>query len=52
MSHAVLQPGVGDENICEKLAESTLDDDVKVSVVISEAPPKLVDTWLVNSHRG
>ena len=29
--------------VCEKLADSKLDDDVKISVVLCEAPPKLLE---------
>ena len=53
---AGLQPGVGDNpakfeeawnawehqvDVCEKLATSKLDKDVKISVVLREAPTKL-----------
>ena len=37
--------------IFEKLAGSKLDDDVKVSVVIREAPPKPRDSLLVNPQQ-
>ena len=37
--------------VYEKLATSKLDDDVKVSVVLREAPTKLRDNLLVNSHQ-
>ena len=67
MPQAVLQPGLGDdpakfEEMCntwehpvdvyEKLATSKLDDDVKISVVLREAPTKLRDNLLVNSQQS
>ena len=38
-------------DVYEKLATSKLDDDVKISVVLREAPPKLRDNWLVISEQ-
>ena len=37
-------------DVCENLAGSKLDDDVKVSVVLREAPKELQDNLLVNSQ--
>ena len=66
MFQAVLQPGIGDSpakfeeawnawerwvDVYEKLATSKLDDDVKISVVLREAPTKLRDNLLVNSRQ-
>ena len=66
MLHAVLQPGMGDSpakfeeawnawehqvDVYEKLATSKLDDYVKISVVLREAPTKLRDNLLVNSKQ-
>ena len=39
------------EDVYEKLATSKLDDDVKISVVLREAPTKLRDNLLVNSQQ-
>ena len=36
-------------DVYENLATSKLDDDVKISVVLREAPTKLRGNWLVNS---
>ena len=38
-------------DVCEKLATSKLDDDVKISVVLREAPTKLRDNLLVNTQQ-
>ena len=38
-------------DVCENLAASMLDDDVKISVVLREAPPTLRDKMLVNSQQ-
>ena len=38
-------------DVCEKLATFRLDDDVKISVVLREAPPKLRDKLLVSSQQ-
>ena len=38
-------------DVYEKLATSELDNDVKISVVLREAPTKLRDNLLVNSHQ-
>ena len=38
-------------DVYEKLATSKLDDDVKISVVLREAPTKLRDNLLVNSQQ-
>ena len=38
-------------DIYEKLETSKLDDDVKISVVLREAPTKLRDSLLVNSQQ-
>ena len=66
MLQTVLQPGMGDVQarfeelwklwehqveIYEKPAGSNLDNDVKASVVIREAPLELRDNLLVNSHQ-
>ena len=66
MLQAVLQPGLGDDpakfeetwngwehpvDVYEKLATSKLDEDVKISVVLREAPTKLRDNLLVNSQQ-
>ena len=66
MLQAVLQAGMGDNwakfeetwkawahqvDVNENLAASKLDDDVKISVVLREAPPKLRDNLLVNSQQ-
>ena len=66
MLQAVLQPGIGHHpakfeeawnawehqvDVCEKVATSKLDDDVKISVVQREAPTKLRDNWLLNSQQ-
>ena len=63
MLQAVLQLGLGDKpakfkeawehqvGVHEKLATSKLDDDVKISVVLREAPTKLRDNLLVNSQQ-
>ena len=63
---AVLQPEMGGNpskfeeawnawehqvDVYEKLATSKLDDDVKISVVLREAPTKLQDNLLVNSQQ-
>ena len=63
---AVLQLGMGDNpakfeetwnawehpvDVYEKLATSKLDDGVKISVVLREAPTKLRDNSLVNSQQ-
>ena len=63
---AVLQPGMGDNpakfeeswhawedqvDVNDKLATSKLDDDVKISVVLREAPTKLRDNLLVHSQQ-
>ena len=65
MLQAVLQPALGDKpakfeeawnasehhvDVYEKLATSKMDDDVKISVVLREAPTKLRDDLLVNSQ--
>ena len=63
MLQAVLQPGLGDDpakfeengwehpvDVYEKLATSKLDDDVKISAVLREAPTKLRDNLLVISQ--
>ena len=65
MLQAVLQPGMGDSpakfeeawnawehqvDVYEKLATSKLDD-VKISVVLREAPTKLRDKLMVNSQQ-
>ena len=66
MLQAVLPPGMGDSpakfeeawnawehqvDVYEKLAASKLDDDVKISEVLREAPTKLRDNLLVNSQQ-
>ena len=66
MLQAVLQLGMGDNpakfeeawnawehqvGVHEKLMTSKLDDDVKISVVLREAPTKLRDNLLVNSQQ-
>ena len=66
MLQAVLQPGMGDNpakleetwkawehqvDVYENLAASKLDDDVKISAVLREAPPKLRDNLLMNSQQ-
>ena len=66
MLQAVLQPGMSDNpakfeetwktwehqvDVYENLATSKLDDDVKISVVLREAPQKLQDHLLVNSQQ-
>ena len=66
MLQAVLSPGMGDSpakfeeawnawehqvDVYEKLAASKLDDDVKISEVLREAPTKLRDNLLVNSQQ-
>ena len=66
MLRAVLQPGMGDDlaklegmwktwkhhvDVYENLAASRLDGDVKISVVLREAPPKLRDNLLVDSQQ-
>ena len=66
MLEAVLQPGVGDNparfeetwnawehqvDVYKKLATSKLDDDVKISVVLREAPTRLRDNLLVDSQQ-
>ena len=38
-------------DVCEKLATFRLDDDVKISVVLREAPPKLRDKLRVSSQQ-
>ena len=38
-------------HVYENLAPSKLDDDVKISVVLREAPPKLRDNLLVSSQQ-
>ena len=38
-------------DVYEKLATSKLDDDVKISVVLGEAPTKLRDNLLVNCQQ-
>ena len=38
-------------DVYENLASSKLDDDVKISVVLREAPQKLRDHLLVNSQQ-
>ena len=38
-------------DVYDKLATSKLDDDVKISVVLREAPTKLRDSLLVNSQQ-
>ena len=38
-------------DVYENLSSSKLDDDVKISVVLREAPPKLRDHLLVNSRQ-
>ena len=38
-------------DVYEKLATSKLDDDVKISVVLREAPTQLRDNLLVNSQQ-
>ena len=63
---AVLQPEMSDNpakfeetwkswehqvDVCENLSSSKLDDDVKISVVLREAPQKLRDHLLVNSQQ-
>ena len=66
MLQAVLQPGMSNNpakfeetwkswehqvEVYENLASSELDDDVKISVVLREAPQKLRDHLLVNSQQ-
>ena len=66
MLQAVLQPGVSDNpakfeetwkswehqvDVSENLSSSKLDDHVKISVVLGEAPQKLRDHLLVNSQQ-
>ena len=66
MLQAVLQPGVSDNpakfeetwkswehqvDVYENLSSSKLDDHVKISVVLGEAPQKLRDHLLVNSQQ-
>ena len=66
MLQAVLQLGMSDNpakseeawkswehqvDVCENLASSKLDDDVKISVVLCQAPPKLRDHLVVNSQQ-
>ena len=66
MLQAVQQPGMSDNpakfeetwkswehqvDVCENLSSSKLDDDVKLSVVLREAPQKLRDHLLVNSQQ-
>ena len=62
MLQAVLLLGMGDNpakfeeaghqvDVYEKLATSKLDDDVKISMVLREAPTKLRDHLLVNSQQ-
>ena len=66
MLQAVLQPGMSNNpvkleetwkswehqvEVYENLASSKLDDDVKISVVLREAPQKLRDHLLVNSQQ-
>ena len=66
MLQAVMQPGMGDSpakfeeawktwqhqvDVHEKLATSKQDGDVKISVVLREAPTKLPDNLLVNSQQ-
>ena len=66
MLQAVLQPGMSDNpakfeetwkswehlvDVYENLSSSKLDDDVKISVVLREAPQKLRDRLLVNSQQ-
>ena len=63
---AVLQPGMSDNpakfeetwmswehqvDVCDHLSSTKQDDDVKISVVLREAPQKLRDHLLVNSQR-
>ena len=62
---AVLQPGMGERlakfeeawnareqvDVCEELATSKLDGDVKISVALREAPTKLRDNLLVRSQQ-
>ena len=65
MLQAVLQPGMSDNrakfeetwkswvhqvDVYENLSSLMLDDDVKISVVLREAPQKLRDHLLVNSQ--
>ena len=66
MLQAVLQPETSDNpamfeetwkswqhqvDVCENLSSTKLDDDVKISVVLREAPQKLRDHLLVNSQQ-
>ena len=66
MLQAVVQPGMGDNpakfeeawktwehqvGVYENHATSKLDDDVKISVVLREAPTKLRDNLLVNYNK-
>ena len=66
MLQAVMQPGMGDSpakfeeawktwehqvDVHEKLATSKQDGDLKISVVLREAPTKLPDNLLVNSQQ-
>ena len=66
MLQAVLQPGMSDNpakfeetwkswehlvDVYENLSSSKLEDDVKISVVLREAPQKLRDRLLVNSQQ-
>ena len=66
MLQAVLQPGMSDNpakfeetwkswehqvDVCENLSSTKLDGDVKISVVLREAPQKLRDHLLVTSQQ-
>ena len=66
MLQAMLQPGMSDNlakfeegwtawehqvDVYDKLATTKLDDDVKITVVLREAPQKLRDHLLVNSQQ-
>ena len=66
MLQAVLQPGMSDNpakfeetrmswehqvDVCDHLSSTKQDDDVKISVVLREAPQKLRDHLLVNSQQ-
>ena len=66
MLQAVLQPGMSDNpakfeetwmswehqvDVCDNLSSTKQDDDVKISVVLREAPQKLRDHLLVNSQQ-